>query len=213
MQLVYWAMPTPYPKLNTFTHNLTIFWITFQNAHIKEWWNNQFLLSDINLYLLNSCDSTSGLVSQSLLIEWFPYNYMIYITPKGFSSEILLFWSNVEKSTSFIGYCQVLIVTAYTRNWHPGRSVKTYHLTTLFSLVPKYCYLHWFILCEHWIYRFFFFLLPLTRELAPILEHRTDYSVSWSFIGGKTPWTSDQLVAGPLCKHRTTQTEKNADTH
>jgi hypothetical protein len=53
---------------------------------------------------------------------------------------------------------------------------------------------------------------PLTRELAPILEHRADYSVSWSFTSVRTPWTSDQLVARPLPKHRATQTQKNADT-
>jgi hypothetical protein len=54
---------------------------------------------------------------------------------------------------------------------------------------------------------------PLTRELAPILEHRADYSVSWSFTGGRTSWTGDQLVARPLPKHSTTKTQKNEDTH
>jgi hypothetical protein len=60
---------------------------------------------------------------------------------------------------------------------------------------------------------FFLPLAPLTRELAPILEHRADYSVSWSFTGGRTPWSGDQLVARLLPKHRTTQTQKNADTY
>jgi hypothetical protein len=55
-------------------------------------------------------------------------------------------------------------------------------------------------------------LVPLTRELAPILEHRADYSVPWSFTGGRAPWTGDLLVARPLPKHRTTQTQNNADT-
>jgi hypothetical protein len=32
-------------------------------------------------------------------------------------------------------------------------------------------------------------------------------SVSWSFSDGRAPWTSDQLVARPLPKHRTTQTQ------
>jgi hypothetical protein len=58
-----------------------------------------------------------------------------------------------------------------------------------------------------------FFSYSLTRELAPILEHRADYSVSSSFTGGRTPCTGDQLVARPLPKHRTTQTQKNAETH
>jgi hypothetical protein len=38
------------------------------------------------------------------------------------------------------------------------------------------------------------------------LEHRADFSVSWSFTDGRTPWTSDQLVARPLPKHRKTCT-------
>jgi hypothetical protein len=32
------------------------------------------------------------------------------------------------------------------------------------------------------------------------------------FTDGRTPWTSDQPVARPLPKHRTTQTQKNAYT-
>jgi hypothetical protein len=32
-------------------------------------------------------------------------------------------------------------------------------------------------------------------------------------MDGRTPWTSDQLVARPLPKHRITQTQKNAHTH
>jgi hypothetical protein len=38
---------------------------------------------------------------------------------------------------------------------------------------------------------FFFSFCPLTRELAPILEHRADYSVSRSFTGDRIPWTGD----------------------
>jgi hypothetical protein len=45
------------------------------------------------------------------------------------------------------------------------------------------------------------------------LEHMADFSVSWSFTDGGTPWTGDQLVAKSLPKHRTTQTQKNAHTH
>jgi hypothetical protein len=54
----------------------------------------------------------------------------------------------------------------------------------------------------------FFFLLPLTRELASILEHRVDYSVPWSFTGGRIPLTGDQPIAKPLPKYRTTQIQK-----
>jgi hypothetical protein len=57
-----------------------------------------------------------------------------------------------------------------------------------------------------YVWIFFFLLLPL-------LEHRADLSVSWSFTHGRTPWTGDQLVTRPLPKHRTTQTQKNAHTH
>jgi hypothetical protein len=42
---------------------------------------------------------------------------------------------------------------------------------------------------------------PPTRELAPILEHKADYSVSWPFTGGRTPLTGDQLVAKPIPTH------------
>jgi hypothetical protein len=52
--------------------------------------------------------------------------------------------------------------------------------------------------------------LPLCSQF---LEHRADFSVFWSFTGGRTPWTGDQLVARPLPKHRITQAEKNAHTH
>jgi hypothetical protein len=60
---------------------------------------------------------------------------------------------------------------------------------------------------------FFNFLLPLTWGLAPTLEHRADFSVSLSFTDGRTLWTGDQLVARPLPKYRTTQTQKNAHAH
>jgi hypothetical protein len=33
------------------------------------------------------------------------------------------------------------------------------------------------------------------------------------FTGGRTPWTSDQLVARPLPQHTTTKTQKNTYTH
>jgi hypothetical protein len=62
-------------------------------------------------------------------------------------------------------------------------------------------------------YYYYFFFLPLALLLAPILKHRDDYSVSWSFTGGRTPWTVDQLVAKALSRHRTTQnTEKRGHT-
>jgi hypothetical protein len=59
----------------------------------------------------------------------------------------------------------------------------------------------------------FLFLFAPIWELGPTLEHRADFSVSWSFTDGRTPWTGDQLVARPLPNHRTTQTQKNAHTH
>jgi hypothetical protein len=64
------------------------------------------------------------------------------------------------------------------------------------------------------IYIAFFPLAPLLGScLLYWMEHRAVYSVSWSFTGGRTPWTGEQLVARPIPKHRTTQTQKNADTH
>jgi hypothetical protein len=33
------------------------------------------------------------------------------------------------------------------------------------------------------------------------------------FTDGRTSWTGDQVVARPLPKHKTTQTQKNAHTH
>jgi hypothetical protein len=57
------------------------------------------------------------------------------------------------------------------------------------------------------------FCCSLTRELNPILEHRVNYSVSWSFTGGRTLWVGDQHIARLLPKHRTTQTHKNAVTY
>jgi hypothetical protein len=53
---------------------------------------------------------------------------------------------------------------------------------------------------------FFVFLFAPTLKLAPTLEHRADFSVSWSFTDVRTPWTGDQLVARPLPKHRKTHT-------
>jgi hypothetical protein len=41
----------------------------------------------------------------------------------------------------------------------------------------------------------FFFLFAPIWELAPLLEHRADFSVSCSFKDGRTSWTGDQLVA------------------
>jgi hypothetical protein len=61
--------------------------------------------------------------------------------------------------------------------------------------------------------RIFFFLFAPYGSMLPLLEHRVDFSVSWSFTDGRTPWTGDQLVARPLPKHRTTQTQKNPHTH
>jgi hypothetical protein len=48
----------------------------------------------------------------------------------------------------------------------------------------------------------------VSSSLLPLLEHRADFSVSWSFTDGRTPWTGDQLIARPLPKDRITQTQK-----
>jgi hypothetical protein len=59
----------------------------------------------------------------------------------------------------------------------------------------------------------YYYSLALSSELAPTLEHRADFSVSQSFTDARTPWTGDHLVARPLPKHRTIQTQKNAHTY
>jgi hypothetical protein len=50
--------------------------------------------------------------------------------------------------------------------------------------------------------------LPAHSGPWPLIQFRNHY-----FTDGRTPWTSDQLVARALSKYRTTQTEKNAYTH
>jgi hypothetical protein len=50
---------------------------------------------------------------------------------------------------------------------------------------------------------------PLTRELAPILENRADCSVSWTFTGGRTPWTGDKASTWT---QDNTNTEKRGHT-
>jgi hypothetical protein len=53
------------------------------------------------------------------------------------------------------------------------------------------------------VFTIFFFNGPSSPFRA-----QASYSVPWSFFTvGRTPWTSDQLVARPLPKHRTTQTQ------
>jgi hypothetical protein len=53
---------------------------------------------------------------------------------------------------------------------------------------------------------FFLLLLPLwsTGLISQFLDH---------FTYGRTPWMGDQLIARPLPKQRTTQTQKNAHIH
>jgi hypothetical protein len=53
------------------------------------------------------------------------------------------------------------------------------------------------------IYSYFFF--PLALQPPCILAF--DFQFYDHFTDGRTPWTSDQLVAKPLPKHRTTQTQ------
>jgi hypothetical protein len=49
----------------------------------------------------------------------------------------------------------------------------------------------------------FFFLLLLPLWSIGLISQFLDY-----FTDGMTPWRSDQLVARPLPKHRTTETQK-----
>jgi hypothetical protein len=59
----------------------------------------------------------------------------------------------------------------------------------------------------------FFLLLPYLGAGSHIGAQGWLLSFLDLVISGRTPWTGDQLVARPLPKHRTTQTQKNADTH
>jgi hypothetical protein len=57
-----------------------------------------------------------------------------------------------------------------------------------------------FIKPEHFF--FFAMALPAHSEPGPLIHLRNHF-----FSDSRTPWTSDQLVARPLPKHRTTQTQ------
>jgi hypothetical protein len=74
------------------------------------------------------------------------------------------------------------------------------------SMAEVYQYLREHTVFIFRILHFFFFLFAPIWELAPTLEHRADLSVSWTFTGGRTPWTGDQVVGRPLSKHRKTHT-------
>jgi hypothetical protein len=51
--------------------------------------------------------------------------------------------------------------------------------------------------------------LPAHSEPRPLNQFRNHY-----FTDGRSPWTSDQSIARPLLKHRTTQTQnKRIHTH
>jgi hypothetical protein len=61
--------------------------------------------------------------------------------------------------------------------------------------------------CTHYISNvpppFFFLLaLPAHSGLWPLVQSRNHF-----FTDGRTPWTSDQLVARPVPKRRTTKTQ------
>jgi hypothetical protein len=59
------------------------------------------------------------------------------------------------------------------------------------------------------MYRTFFSL-----ALQPLWALASAFQFHDHFTDGRTPWTSDQLVARPLPKHRTTQTQnKHIHTH
>jgi hypothetical protein len=49
--------------------------------------------------------------------------------------------------------------------------------------------------------------LFLSLDLQPPWVLASDFQIRDHFIDGRTPWTIDQLVARPLPKHRTTQTQ------
>jgi hypothetical protein len=82
----------------------------------------------------------------------------------------------------------------------------------LFSAEIKYIWSYSSNSSHFWMRHVAIYLI-LFFPFAPTLEHKADFSVSWSFTDCRTPWTGDQLVARPLPKHRTTQTQKKAHTH
>jgi hypothetical protein len=57
----------------------------------------------------------------------------------------------------------------------------------------------WFISGTNWNFIYhsielYVSVFSSSSSLLPLLEHRADFSVSWSFTDGRTPWTGDQLV-------------------
>jgi hypothetical protein len=63
-------------------------------------------------------------------------------------------------------------------------------------------YLDYVVILMQKKYRIYFF-----RPLAPTLERNIISQFIDHFTDGRTPWTGDQLVARPLPKHRTTETQ------
>jgi hypothetical protein len=51
------------------------------------------------------------------------------------------------------------------------------------------------------------FMTVFSLALQPPWALASDFQFHDHFTDGRTPWTSDQLVARPLPKHRTTQTQ------
>jgi hypothetical protein len=96
-----------------------------------------------------------------------------------------------NRQVSCFSWCGILTPSVFVipSRHHAGYS--GYQITD----TPHLC---WLLQLISFLFRLFF----------PLLEHRVDFSVSWSFTDGRTPWTGEQLVARPLHKHRTTQPQK-----
>jgi hypothetical protein len=104
------------------------------------------------------------------------------------------FHCNQPESRFYVKMRQNFTVLKYSqtyKNWH-NFVIYTYYILSLKDSTVS---------CEH-LTKHSFFLNPFLLYLYGV-----DVVFFYHFTDGRTPWTSDQLVARPLSKHRTTQTQ------
>jgi hypothetical protein len=77
-------------------------------------------------------------------------------------------------------------------------ATKTGNRQIAVSVIPN-----WWDLMAFWVGHFFSLALPAHSGPRPLIQFRNHF-----YTDGRTPWTSDQLIARPLPEHRTTHTQK-----
>jgi hypothetical protein len=105
----------------------------------------------------------------------------------------------------------ILPVAFHTNNNFENKNLYLYQLKP--HVVSVSC-CHFFIPCSFFaqfprisIERALLFFFSLSLALQPPWALASDFQFHDYFTDGRTPWTSDQLVARPLPKHRTTETQ------